>query len=219
MKKERYSRERIEGILRRVTSVVRPCVSRFAWVGSYRRLEPLCGDADILVTPQSKNLLRVVRYLGDDFYGALDFMFIRLDGVPVNVFACEPHHWGSSLQYTTGSMEHNIALRSYAKRHDLTANQYGVFEKRKMSFSAKAQRVNGKTHVGKTHVDLFGTTAIRKLQGSSETETGFYISLGLRWPRPEVRVSRTLVQGLASYDLAKVRGKQSPGLFPLTRRT
>lgn len=164
MTKVRFPRTRVLLTLKRVTADIFPAhVRSFAWVGSFRRGKARCGDADLLVAPRSGALLDVLRDLGDGFYGAVDFMFFTLGGVPVNVFVCEPEYWGSALQYTTGSMEHNLAVRAYAKRRGLLVNQFGVFTDR-----GKGPR----------------------LPGSSETETGFYAALDLRWPRPAMRERR-----------------------------
>lgn len=179
----RFPRPVVEDILGRMTETVRPHVSRTAWAGSYRRGSDDCGDADLLVLPKPghhRDLRDAVLGLASDvvFDGSsMLYIVIPADGmsVPAQVFIAEPDSWGSSLQYTTGSREHNLAIRKWAKDRGMTANQYGVFRR--------------------------GMGRGSKFAGSSETESGFYAALGLRWVRPEMRIRR-------------VGG--STGIFPLT---
>ncbi len=175
----RFPRETIFDVLRHVVRVVEPHVDGYAFVGSFRRQLETCGDADLLVVPRSPAdvfLLGAVlhRAGGKTFVGGSDFVYIQLDNTPVNVFVTTPECWGSALQYTTGSREHNIAVRSYAKMRGLTANQYGVFH---------------------------GASS-EKIPGSSETESGFYAALGLRWVRPENRRKSSAGNGIIPLKLS-----------------
>jgi DNA polymerase (family 10) len=44
----------------------------------------------------------------------------------------EPDSYGSLLQHFTGSKHHNIALREYAIKHDMSLSEYGIKKKGKM---------------------------------------------------------------------------------------
>jgi len=176
--RERFPREHILGVLDVVVGAIGPLIERHAFVGSFRRRMETCGDADLLVIPSDDGLGTVLRSLGGrSFVGGSDFIYILIGDTPVNVFVTAPVSWGSALQYTTGSREHNLAIRSYAKDHDLLANQFGVFRR------------------------AGPRTAGPKIAGSSETESGFYGALGLRWVRPENRC----------------KSPRGNGVIPLTR--
>ena len=161
--RKRFPRITILKTYNAILEDIAPLIRRYAFVGSYRRGSPDCKDADLLVIPNgpfaSEVLGSLLLRMSDrkSYMGGDDFAYFRFDGVPVNVFVTTDECWGAALQYTTGSREHNIAVRAYAKRRGLMANQFGVF------------------HRGK------------KLPGSSETENGFYAALGLRWVRPPNR--------------------------------
>lgn len=177
----RFARAQIAPILRKITEAVRPHVERVAWVGSWRRGMADLGDADLLLLPMEGQgewatipIRAALSVFDRTVYRGRSFLYGYVGKIGVNVFITTPDRWGAALQYTTGSREHNIALRAYAKARGLMANQEGVFNRR-------------------THV---------KLPDSSETESGFYRSLGLRWVRPERR--------------QRGNGQErNPGLFPL----
>jgi len=182
---ERFPRHVVHDVLWSMTLAIAPRLLRFAFVGSYRRGSEDCGDADLLVLPlpgHQPDVRSAILGLASEvvFDGtSMLYVVIPSDGmsVPAQVFFAEQDAWGSALQYTTGSREHNLAVRKWAKDRGLMANQYGVFRR--------------------------GMGRGSKLPGSSETESGFYRSLGLRWVRPEMRIRRTA---------------GSTGIFPLIAR-
>ena len=48
-------------------------------------------------------------------------------GVQVDIRAVAPESYGAALQYFTGSKQHNVHLRTIARKHGLKINEYGVF--------------------------------------------------------------------------------------------
>jgi len=163
--KIRFPRETVLSVHERLMGVLDPHISRYAYAGSYRRGLATCGDADLLVIPRDiENARAAVRDLASRVvYDGPSMLYVYVGEVPAQVFMTTAEHWGAALQYTTGSREHNLAVRRWAKVRGLTASQYGV-----------KPRGTGSGYV----------------PGSGETESGFYRALGLRWVRPENRVQR-----------------------------
>jgi len=163
--KARFSRDEIAGVLYVLGMAVWPHASRYAYAGSFRRGTADCGDADLLVIPRDREAVRAaVRDLASRVvYDGPAMLYVYVGEVPAQVFMTTPGHWGAALQYTTGSRDHNVAVRRWAKDRGLIANQYGV-----------KPRGNGSDFI----------------PGSGETEAGFYRALGLRWVRPENRRRR-----------------------------
>jgi DNA polymerase (family 10) len=99
--------------------------------------------------------------------------------------------FGAALQYFTGSKEHNVKLRSRARDHGLTINEYGV------------HRLEPPTAGGRP--DSSGTVAGR-------TEAEVYAAVGLAWIPPELREGRDELERAAAgtlpvlVELADIRG-------------
>ncbi|RMF43146.1 MAG: DNA polymerase/3'-5' exonuclease PolX [Planctomycetota bacterium] len=147
-----------------------PAVQRLEFAGSFRRGKETVGDIDMLVT--SEDPASVMDRLGE--FPALSGviargetkMSIRVEDqfqVDLRVVAAES--FGAAWQYFTGSKEHNVQVRSRARRRGLTVNEYGVFR-----IDAPEDRVAG------------------------STEEEVYQSLGLAWIPPELREGRQELQ-------------------------
>lgn len=101
--------------------------------GSLRRRVPDVKDIDLLVAtlepgPAHEALLgmpEVERILAQ----GREKSSVRLrDGLGVDLRTVRPEEMPFALQYFTGSKEHNVALRSLARRKGLKINEYGLFE-------------------------------------------------------------------------------------------
>ncbi len=99
--------------------------------GSLRRFEETIGDVDLVcATNDAEGVLAdfvalpdVAEVLG---HGGTKASVLLDDGLQVDFRAVQPRHFGSLLQYFTGSKEHNILLREHANRLGLSLNEYGV---------------------------------------------------------------------------------------------
>jgi DNA polymerase (family 10) len=111
-------------------------VKRIDPLGSLRRQASTVGDIDISVsTSDSKAVLeRFVAYpkavkvieKGDKTSSIL------LPGnLQVDLMVQPEESYGSLLQHFTGSKHHNIALREYALKHDMSLSEYGIKQKGK----------------------------------------------------------------------------------------
>lgn len=84
-----------------------------------------------------------------------------LDQFQVDLRVVPAESFGAALQYFTGSKEHNVAVRSLARKLGLTLNEYGVAR-----LDQPEQYVAGRT------------------------EEEVYGALGLNWIAPELREGR-----------------------------
>ncbi|MEL6899010.1 MAG: DNA polymerase/3'-5' exonuclease PolX, partial [Planctomycetota bacterium] len=88
------------------------------------------------------------------------------DAFQVDMRLVEDQQFGAALQYFTGSQQHNIHVRSIAKKRDLLVNEYGVFP------------IDCDDH----------NDPVNSL--SAGDEAGVYDALGLPWIPPELREDR-----------------------------
>jgi len=103
--------------------------------GSLRRCKETIGDIDILVAvdkgkeapviKQFTGMPAVKRVLAG---GETKVSVITDRELQVDLRLVEPAVFGAALQYFTGSKEHNVALRSYARQKGFTISEYGVFK-------------------------------------------------------------------------------------------
>jgi DNA polymerase (family 10) len=110
-----------------------PAVRQISLAGSIRRMKETIGDIDILVAspePESvmaafTSLSEVSRVLGR---GTTKSSIVMESGVQVDLRVVEEGQYGTSLQYFTGSKDHNIALRRRALDRGWSLSEYGVKE-------------------------------------------------------------------------------------------
>lgn len=143
-------------------------IGRFEPAGSYRRRSETVGDLDVIVESEhpeyvfdhfeSWNLCDKVLMRGDTK------MTYRIDALQVDIRVVPSESYGACLQYFTGDVDHNTALRTVAKEHGVTLNEYGAFT---------------------FHYEDDEIVKDEKIAG--ETEEGMYGCLGLEMPDPTER--------------------------------
>ncbi|MGY5872628.1 MAG: DNA polymerase/3'-5' exonuclease PolX [Candidatus Thorarchaeota archaeon] len=117
----------IEDELRKI-----PGIHQLVIAGSARRRRETIGDIDILVDASDSKIVM------DTFVGHNDVSSItahgdtkssvRLTGgLQIDLRILPAESFGAGLQYFTGSVDHNVRLRSIAKKKNLTLNEYGLF--------------------------------------------------------------------------------------------
>lgn len=152
-------------------------------VGSFRRKKPYSKDIDLLIcgdiseyiawlrargsaTKGSDRGLKVVIYsLGKD--KASVFIKFRSKVVKMDIFSATPGEYHAMMLYSTGSKQHNIKMRSRAKKMGYLLNQTGLYER------------------GNTGDCDNPARGLRKIPIRSER--GFFDILGLTYVEPEMR--------------------------------
>ncbi|HEV2520574.1 MAG TPA: helix-hairpin-helix domain-containing protein [Thermoplasmata archaeon] len=100
--------------------------------GSLRRRRETVGDLDILVTSENP-VDTIARFAGLPavrevlLQGDTKCTVIVEPGVQVDLRVVPTESFGAALQYFTGSKDHNVRLRTWAKDHGLKINEYGVY--------------------------------------------------------------------------------------------
>lgn len=113
-----------------------PGLNRLEPAGSYRRCRETVGDLDLLAVAGSADRLmdQLASFPGIEevLLRGETKMSVRLASrVQVDLRVVPADSFGAALQYFTGSKEHNVQLRSRAKRRKLKINEYGVFRGRR----------------------------------------------------------------------------------------
>ena len=107
-------------------------IGRIRPAGSFRREEDTVGDLDVIVEARRPHIIfnNLEDWdLCDDVLGSGSTkMSFRVDSLQIDVRVVPTNEYGACIQYFTGSKDHNVALRSYARSQGYTINEYGIFE-------------------------------------------------------------------------------------------
>lgn len=174
--------ERIRAYLSHV-----PGVSRCELAGSIRRWRPTIGDIDVLVGSDIPEAVieAFTEYPKTDtvIEAGSTKASIRVDEVRVDLRVVRDEEFGATLQYFTGSKDHNVAVRNRAIDRGLKMNEYGIFDVSSLSEEeAQADQRAGDRVAG-------------------ETEEGMYQALSMSWVPPELRENRGEVTAAATDGL------------------
>lgn len=153
-------------------------------LGSLRRKASTVGDVDIAVaTKKPKEVInhfakypKRTRVLEK---GARTASIIVPGGTQVDLMVQDPGSYGALLQHFTGSKHHNIALREYAIKKEMSLSEYGI---------KKGKRGKGK--------------AIKRFSN----EKAFYNFLGMDWIPPELREDSGEIEAARNHELPKLVG-------------
>jgi len=110
-----------------------PGIRTLELAGSARRRRETIGDLDILVEASDPKLVM------DTFVSLSDVSSITAHGdtkssvrmtggLQVDLRVLPADSFGAGLQYFTGNVDHNVHLRSIAKKKSLVLNEYGLFK-------------------------------------------------------------------------------------------
>jgi DNA polymerase (family X) len=139
-----------------------PGLQNLTIAGSLRRFRDTIGDIDILGTAENpENIIRAFTMLPQVQEvlekGQIKASVIVTAGLQVDLRLLEHDAFGSALQYSTGSRQHNIDLRKRAEHLGLSLSEYGILN-----------------------------TATNQLEKFA-TEEAFYARQGLKYIPPELR--------------------------------
>ena len=131
----RQGRERVllDVALRTATEMVdalTPLSQRCAYAGSLRRWRETIGDIDILAAADDSAPLMAAFSAGHEVVasGPTKTTVRTASGLTADLRVVPPDAWGAALQYFTGSVAHNVAVRQIAVRAKLKLSEYGLFE-------------------------------------------------------------------------------------------
>ncbi len=157
----------VDDILARLREV--PGVKNLASAGSLRRFRETVGDIDLMGTAdnareiiQSFASLPLVKEVLAS--GSTKASVVVPGGLQVDLRIVEHDSFGSTLQYFTGSKQHNINLRERAHRRGLKLSEYGI------------------TNLATEQLEKFAT------------EAAFYERQGLEFIPPELREGQQEVE-------------------------
>jgi DNA polymerase (family 10) len=131
----RQGRERVllDVALHRATEMVdalTPLSQRCAYAGSLRRWRETIGDIDILAAADDSAPLMAAFSAGHDVVasGPTKTTVRTASGLTADLRVVPLDAWGAALQYFTGSVAHNVAVRQIAVRAKLKLSEYGLFD-------------------------------------------------------------------------------------------
>ena len=116
--------------------------------GSLRRRKETVGDIDIVASAQWKDRKNIVNKIAKIYQAGrilargdtkLSFLLEQEQQTQVDIRIVDEDEFGAALFYFTGSKEHQIKLRTWAKGKGWKLNEYGVFDRR------TNQKLAGKT--------------------------------------------------------------------------
>lgn len=113
-----------------------PEVQEAILVGSIRRKKATIGDIDILVVGEIKNHSEIINKFSMSAFikrvilkGRKKASFILKENeMQVDVRIFDKEEYPTALLYFTGPKEHNISLRSHAKKVGFKLNEYALYE-------------------------------------------------------------------------------------------
>ncbi|MEM2873950.1 MAG: DNA polymerase/3'-5' exonuclease PolX [Candidatus Nanoarchaeia archaeon] len=157
-------------------------IGHISEAGSIRRRKETVGDLDILVTIKKPSaaikvmdtfttMPEVARVLAK---GLTKSTVVLRNGLQADVRVLDDNVFGAALQYFTGNVEHNVALRRIGIEKGYKLSEYGLFD-----------RKTGKLVAGKT-------------------ENEVYKKLGLQYIEPELREMRGEIEAAQKRRLPKL---------------
>ncbi len=163
-----------------------PGVVQCEVAGSLRRRKETIGDIDILVAAKTKDAPKIMKRFTtlDDVEsvvanGATKSSILLKSGIPCDLRIITPEEYPFALNYFTGSKEHNVEMRSRARRSGWSLNEY--------SFS---------------HVDDAATK--KKRLPHCESEQEIYAALKLDFVPPELRENMGEFEAAAGHTLPEL---------------
>ena len=144
-------------------------VEHISEAGSLRRRKETIGDLDILATVNKSSaaakvmtafttMPEVARVLAK---GTTKSVVVLRNGLQADVRVIDDAAFGAALQYFTGNVEHNVALRKIAIEKGYKLSEYGLFG-----------RKSNKIVAGKTEDDVYKKLGLRYVEPELRENTG-----------------------------------------------
>jgi DNA polymerase (family 10) len=135
--------ERVHAVIRKQKGVLRSEVA-----GSLRRKKEVIGDIDILVSAKRSTSLALMEVFTSHpdvaevlAQGETKSSVVLKSGINCDLRVVDDSEYPFALAYFTGSKEHNIEMRSLAKKFGWSLNEYGFSELDAEEKRGKAKRI------------------------------------------------------------------------------
>ena len=158
-------------ILKEVLKI--PGINKAEIAGSLRRKKETVGDIDIVATAERKNWKKIItkfisipqcnRVLVSGETKAS--ILLKKNNIQVDIRLVNDDEFGAALLYFTGSREHTVKLRTWAKERGWKLNEYGLYDVK-----------TGKRLAGKKEEDIYNLFGLQYIppelrEEKIETET------------------------------------------------
>jgi DNA polymerase (family X) len=141
------------------------------YAGSLRRCKELIGDIDILVSADDKARPEILKKFSTYqeveailAFGDTKVSVMLRNGIQCDLRVVKDSEYPFALNYFTGSKEHNVEVRSLARKYGWSLNEYGFTQIEETTVHRKIKRIP-----------------------SCDSEKDIYKSLGLQYIPPELR--------------------------------
>jgi DNA polymerase (family X) len=156
-----------------------PSIAKASALGSLRRRMSTVGDIDIAVATNkpAEAISHFTSYSHKERViekGPLSASILTSGGKQIDLMVSPTEGYGSLLQHFTGSKDHNVRLREYALKKDLSLSEKGIKD--------------------------LATEKLKKFK----TEEELYGFLGMDWIPPEIREDKGEVELAISHHLPKL---------------
>jgi len=191
--KARTSADRIFEGLGKERGVIRAEVA-----GSLRRRKEVVGDIDIVISAKKKDCAPLMEVFVNHAdvtsivaHGETKSSVILQGGINCDLRIVEDKEFAFALNYFTGSKEHNVEMRSRARKVGLSLNEYGF-----------------------SHLHAEETRGKAKQLVQCKTESDLYKALGLCYIDPELRENLGEIEAAEKNALPKlIEEKDIRGTF------
>ncbi|MGD0036374.1 MAG: DNA polymerase/3'-5' exonuclease PolX [Bacteroidota bacterium] len=177
------SAEKIIAVMKKIKSV-----KQCNYAGSLRRRKEIIGDIDILISASDRARTEIISIFTKQLdvesivaTGDTKATVILKNGIQCDLRIVSDKEYPFALNYFTGSKEHNVEMRSLARKHGLSLNEYGFTQIRE----SKAGKAS-------------------KLIPSCTTEEKIYKTLGLHYIPPELRENTGEIEFAKKHSIPKL---------------
>lgn len=158
-----------------------PVVKKAVLLGSLRRMMPTVGDIDIAVATDRPHdaIEHFVGYPYKDRIieqGPVSASILTSGGKQIDLMTQPVEGFGALLQHFTGSKDHNVHLREYAQKNNMSLSERGIKD-----LKSKNQEIK-----------------------QFDTEEKFYNALGMSWIPPEMRENAGEIELAIKHNLPKL---------------
>jgi DNA polymerase (family X) len=177
------SAEKLVAFLKKVKGV-----KQCSYAGSLRRRKEIIGDIDILLSASDKSRVKIMTAFTEHEdvdsivgSGSTKSTVILKNGIQSDLRIVADSEFPFALNYFTGSKEHNVEMRSLARKQGLSLNEYGFTQAEDSKDKKSVVRIP-----------------------SCTTEEDIYKTLGLHYIPPELRENTGEIEFAQKHSIPKL---------------